>query len=359
MNPSQPRVAAWCQEVLGPESSANVEERSVRTAEEAIELTQACGVDAETLHKLVDYVYSRPAGKPAQEIAGTLVTLYSVAAALGVDAERELEKELGRIWQPEVIERCRRRQHEKREALKGNDVHTSPRPPDPIIAGLVSQLLRSPHLKWRHHGIGLLQAYIVEEASAGDVEQRIHVWHPSLRLPDMDDSGLIHDHRFDLESQVLLGTIRDTEIHIDPIAIGSRDPSELFEFFGENAGEFYDVYQIERSKASDDGWVKRANPDNLVYALTRTDHVYAMGSRYRYPKRAFHRTDVDELTVTLVTKRYQSPTPGRLLARIGKTPKHAFGNDPNRYLDTGNDQCRLLLAEAADRLEAIARSPGS
>lgn len=118
---NQTRVAAWVLEALGAESAVNVKERSVRTVEETVELAQACGVDPETLHRLVDYVYSRPAGKPEQEIAGSLVTLYSVATALDVDAQQELEKELERIWQPEVIERCRRRQHEKREALKSND----------------------------------------------------------------------------------------------------------------------------------------------------------------------------------------------------------------------------------------------
>ncbi len=115
----QVQVADWVLEALGEETAKNIPERSLRFAEEAIELTQACGVDAETVHRLVDYVFSRPVGDPAQEVAGALVTLYSAAAALGIDADEELEKELKRIWQPEVIERCRRRQYEKREVLKG------------------------------------------------------------------------------------------------------------------------------------------------------------------------------------------------------------------------------------------------
>lgn len=113
----QARVSAWVREALGEESATNVPERSLRTAEEALELAQACGVDAATLHRLVDYVFSRPVGKPAQEIAGTLVTLYSAAAALGVDADAAFEEEYKRICKPEVVERVRRRQAEKREAL--------------------------------------------------------------------------------------------------------------------------------------------------------------------------------------------------------------------------------------------------
>ena len=113
----QNRIAAWAVKVLGEEAATNIPERSLRTAEEAIELAQACGVDAASVHRLVDYVFSRPVGNPAQEIAGTMVTLYAMAAAVGVHADTEFEIEVERIHQPEVIERCQRRQIEKREAL--------------------------------------------------------------------------------------------------------------------------------------------------------------------------------------------------------------------------------------------------
>ena len=102
----QSRVASWVRSVFSEKESIDIPERALRTAEEALELAQACGVDAATLHRLVDYVMGRPAGKPAQEIAGTMVTLYAMAGALGVDADAVFEVELERIQQPEVIERC-------------------------------------------------------------------------------------------------------------------------------------------------------------------------------------------------------------------------------------------------------------
>lgn len=114
---NQFRVSAWVRAVFTEKEATDAPERSLRLAEEAIELAQACGVDAATLHRLVDYVLSRPTGKAAQEIAGCMVTVYAAASALGVDADSELEAELVRIHRPEVIERCRRRQHEKRAAL--------------------------------------------------------------------------------------------------------------------------------------------------------------------------------------------------------------------------------------------------
>ena len=116
---NQPRVAAWVREVFTNAEAEDVPERALRMAEEALELAQACNVDAEILHRLVDYVFSRPVGAPEKEIAGTMVTVYALAAALGADAQAEFETELLRIQQPEVIERCRRRQHEKRAVLSG------------------------------------------------------------------------------------------------------------------------------------------------------------------------------------------------------------------------------------------------
>lgn len=113
----QQRVTDWMRSTFTGAECEDVPERSLRMAEEALELTQACGVDAATLHQLVDYVFSRPVGKPQQEIAGCLVTIYAIASALGVDGQAEFETELVRINTPEVVERCRRRQHEKRAAL--------------------------------------------------------------------------------------------------------------------------------------------------------------------------------------------------------------------------------------------------
>ena len=116
----QRRVAAWVLEVLGEKTAQNAQERSLRTAEEVLELAQVCRVSREVLHRLVDYVFERPVGDAAQEISGVLVTLYSTADALGISADEALEAELLRIQQPEVMEKVRRRQSEKREALLGD-----------------------------------------------------------------------------------------------------------------------------------------------------------------------------------------------------------------------------------------------
>lgn len=118
---NQSRITSWVRKVFTEAEYTNAPERSLRVVEEAIELAQACGIDADTLHRLVDYVCGRPVGDPQQEIAGCLVTVYAAAAALNVDADEALENEISRIQLPEVIDRVRRRQAEKRAALVAVD----------------------------------------------------------------------------------------------------------------------------------------------------------------------------------------------------------------------------------------------
>ena len=118
---NQPRIAAWVRKVFTEAEAQNAPERALRLVEEAVELAQACGVERDALHRLVDYVLARPVGDPAQEVAGTMVTLYALAQAINVDADDAFENEVSRIQQPEVIDRVRRRQHEKRAALVALD----------------------------------------------------------------------------------------------------------------------------------------------------------------------------------------------------------------------------------------------
>lgn len=127
--PIQERIARWLTETLSEESEEaglspldNREERAVRFVEEALELAQAIGVDRDQLHRLVDYVMNRPVGEVAQEIGGSMLTLYAVSAACGVDADAQAMKEVKRVETPEIRAKVRRRQKEKRAALVTNDV---------------------------------------------------------------------------------------------------------------------------------------------------------------------------------------------------------------------------------------------
>jgi len=64
----------WGTRCFGKDHMINQRIRSLRHAEEAIELAQVCGVELELMHKLVDVVYSRPHGLPRAELGGSLLT---------------------------------------------------------------------------------------------------------------------------------------------------------------------------------------------------------------------------------------------------------------------------------------------
>ena len=122
----QKRIGCWVEETLSCEhAEAGLsslpwrKERAVRFVEEAIELAQAIGVDREQLHRLVDYVMDRPVGEVAQEVGGSMLTLYAVSEACGVDADAQALREIERVETPEVRAKVRRRQAEKRAALVG------------------------------------------------------------------------------------------------------------------------------------------------------------------------------------------------------------------------------------------------
>jgi len=162
---------------------------------------------------------------------------------------------------------------------------------------LVSRVL--PTLQWRHHGIGALQAYVSETV-------RIHVWHDTLVLPGMRESGAIHDHRFDLESTVLVGALTNREY--------SEDLSH-----GIPLGEF-DMYEVLKSK---DRIAELRKVATRRFISVRETEL-TEGCTYTYPKRRFHESIHRGTTVTLVTKSNQEDFPPRILAPAGTKPVNAL-----------------------------------
>lgn len=96
--PFQARVQPWMMACFGAEIAADTAERNHRFLEESLELVQACGCTASEAHQLVDYVYGRPVGEPAQEVGGVMVTLGALCLAQGLDMHVAGEVELARVW---------------------------------------------------------------------------------------------------------------------------------------------------------------------------------------------------------------------------------------------------------------------
>ena len=94
----QERVDAWMDACFPVGVKDDVTERSHRFLEEALELVQANGYTKEDAHKLVDYVFNRPAGLQEQEVGGVMVTLAAMCNALDTSLDDAAEKELERNW---------------------------------------------------------------------------------------------------------------------------------------------------------------------------------------------------------------------------------------------------------------------
>lgn len=94
----QDRVAPWMEACFGSEISADRVERGDRLCEEVFELLQSGGYDPARVLALRDYVWGRPAGAPAQEVGGVMVTLAAYCLAHILDMHAAGEAELERIW---------------------------------------------------------------------------------------------------------------------------------------------------------------------------------------------------------------------------------------------------------------------
>lgn len=123
----------WLRLCFG-QSKDNLGERTLRIAEEALELAQAELVadgknPRKLLHALVDQVCDKPVGEPFQELGGVMVTLgaYVMVKYRAGHAdpdptnasqpksimEQAWEAELYRIMDPQVIEQIRKKQATK------------------------------------------------------------------------------------------------------------------------------------------------------------------------------------------------------------------------------------------------------
>lgn len=195
----------------------------------------------------------------------------------------------------------------------------------PPLRALVAHAI--PTLTWRHHGIGCLQAYLVENANP---EIRVHVWDPRLVRPGIRESGDIHDHRFHLVSTVIEGEIREKvfETVADP-------EGDWYAFFVENARSA----GAER-KFDGDCYVV---PDGDRYFCGVVPRRHETGSQYALERGIFHRTEVDSLAVT-VCQMYNKKGSARLLVPYGQEPVHAFGDPASPELQ------QQILSDAVQAL---------
>jgi len=178
------------------------------------------------------------------------------------------------------------------------------------VAALKAMVLALfPTLEWRHHGIGVLQGYVAEDA---EPEVRVHVWDRALLKPGMDVSGDIHDHRFDLVSHVLVGAVAHEEI----IPVSN------------DAGDWAMLKLTHARAAKENAYHGPTEPLPGRFGVLRSAHVIEAGNTYRFPAGRFHRSPVlSNTAVTVVEKHNQTSASARILHPLETPPVMAFGHE--------------------------------
>lgn len=145
-----------------------------------------------------------------------------------------------------------------------------------------------PNLKWRVHGLGVLQAYISE---GGDTESRLHIWHPDLCTTN--DTGRPHNHRFDLKSLILVGELTHNIWHLEE----------------DLRGEWYKYSVVpRRQQAGNESDLQRIS--NISYRRKIVGERKTAGDIYTFSKGMYHTTVTNRLCVSLVemTNKFGSAT---------------------------------------------------
>jgi hypothetical protein len=83
----QKAATRWAESCFGRAVVEDRRERVTRILEEAIELAQAEGLEAEAVARLAARVYAKPPGDPKQELGGLGVCVLVYAEAAGVSAD--------------------------------------------------------------------------------------------------------------------------------------------------------------------------------------------------------------------------------------------------------------------------------
>jgi ADP-ribose pyrophosphatase YjhB (NUDIX family) len=125
----QGTVVAWGTECFGAEHMADHKVRALRLLEESIEFAQSVDAPVEQCVKLVEYVYSRPAGDPSQELGGVGVGWVAAATALGVSALETLRTEINRVLSKPRTHFTQRNQNKLNAGFDGGARRDAPAQP--------------------------------------------------------------------------------------------------------------------------------------------------------------------------------------------------------------------------------------
>lgn len=186
----QYRVKPWLLDCFGEKIASDKQERNHRFLEEALELVQACGATAGEAHQLVDYVYGRDIGDPAQEVGGVMVTLAALCLAHDLDMHEAGETELARIWKK--VEQIRAKQAAKPNMSPLPGAYPDRASPPAPVAVVLPERLTDAELEELEvievllHGQGLSNLAGTVAAARQFIDEIVCLYAPAqtLRLPE-------------------------------------------------------------------------------------------------------------------------------------------------------------------------------
>ena len=160
-------------------------------------------------------------------------------------------------------------------------------------------LLKALDKKPRFHGNGFLQMYINDN-------QRLHIWTPELP-PIRNHNATIHDHRFDLHSDVLFGLLGHKTFDLEEDIEGSH---RIIQLEGASKVRKRPGHFVE---------------DEYFNLILRHGYMFAAGSSYTFKSRLFHDSYSNEFTVTVITKSDTINSFARIvMEKEFEQPTHAF-----------------------------------
>jgi hypothetical protein len=174
-----------------------------------------------------------------------------------------------------------------------------------ILRELVARI-RTDFNEPRVHPSGFIQLDLSRDAS-----MRLHVWPDEMRsegeIPCQTTKTPIHDHKFDMESMVICGSLKQTIYNAD------LDGFPTHEIYIADYG----------LKPASVNTILR--PTGVRVAVgTRDTEWIEEGRTYYQSYRTFHSSDNYGLTATLMMKADIYQEPARVLCRIGETPDNDF-----------------------------------
>lgn len=155
------------------------------------------------------------------------------------------------------------------------------------------------------HGLGFVQIQL-------EGGQRMHVWHPELPRRSCFEHSAIHNHRFDFESTILVGT----QINIDYADLPTA--SACFK------KETHVLYLHEGARTPRGGrpWV----PSGMVEMRATDKRHIPAGRTYRMKAYDFHRTEPggDGKVATIMQKGWEGTKGAQSSCVIGIQPDDDF-----------------------------------